>query len=154
MALREILTVGEDVLRKKSKEVTVFDDRLQTLIDDMEETMRFEGRGIGLAAPQVGVLKRLFVVDIHDEHGFLVFVNPVITAREGVVISSEGCLSVPGRSGTVERPESIVIEAQDRHGKPFTLEADGLLAVCICHEYDHLEGVLFIDKLVEEEVES
>lgn len=147
MALREIVVVGDEILRKRSREVTQFDTKLIELLDDMAETMRFEGRGIGLAAPQVGVLKRIFVVDVGDEHGLIEFVNPEIISSEGSVVGSEGCLSVPGKSGEVERPEKIVIRAQDRNGKSFEITATGLLAVCICHENDHLNGILFIDKV-------
>lgn len=147
MALREIVIVGDDILRKRSREVTQFDDKLFELLDDMAETMRFEGRGIGLAAPQVGVLKRIFVVDVGDEHGLIEFVNPQIISTEGSVIGPEGCLSVPGKSGDVERPEKLTIKAQDRNGTFFELTATGLLTVCICHENDHLDGVLFIDKV-------
>ena len=151
MALREIVTVGDDVLRKKAREVSVFDERLCVLLDDLTETMKFEGRGIGLAAPQVGVIKRVFVVDIGDEHGLLEFINPEITEAEGEAIGEEGCLSVPGKSGFVTRPDRITVRAFDRKGEPFEIKAEGLLAVCICHENDHLNGVLYIDKIVEQE---
>lgn len=151
MAMRNICIIGDDVLRKKAREVTIFDDRLSELIDDMVETMTFENRGIGLAAPQVGILRRVFVVDVGDDHGLLEFVNPEIISTEGTVLSSEGCLSVPERGGTVERPEKLKVKAQNRKGETFELEAEGLLAICICHEYDHLDGVLFVDKLVEVE---
>ena len=149
MALREIVTVGDTILRKVSRPVTQIDNKVRTLLDDMNETMRFENRGVGLAAVQVGMLKRIFVCDVGDDSGLLEFINPEIIYREGCVLSTEGCLSVPDRSGVVERPEKIKIRALDRNGKPFELEADGFLAVCICHEYDHLEGILFIDKLTE-----
>ena len=151
MAMRNICIIGDDVLRKKAREVTIFDDRLSELIDDMVETMTFENRGIGLAAPQVGILRRVFVVDVGDDHGLLEFVNPEIISTEGIVLSSEGCLSVPERGGMVERPEKLKVKAQNRKGESFELEAEGLLAICICHEYDHLDGVLFVDKLVEVE---
>lgn len=151
MAMRNICIIGDDVLRKKAREVTIFDDRLSELIDDMVETMTFENRGIGLAAPQVGILRRVFVVDVGDDHGLLEFVNPEIISTEGTVLSSEGCLSVPERGGMVERPEKLKVKAQNRKGESFELEAEGLLAICICHEYDHLDGVLFVDKLVEVE---
>ncbi len=149
MALREIVTVGDPILRKISRPVTQIDDRIKMLLDDMAETMRFENRGVGLAAVQVGILKRIFICDIGDDSGLIEFINPEMLLREGSVLSTEGCLSVPERSGTVERPEKIRIRALDRNGKSFELEAEGFLAVCICHEYDHLEGVLFIDKLTE-----
>lgn len=153
MALRDIVTVGDDVLRKKARMVENINDKLLVLLDDMAETMKYEGRGIGLAAPQVGVLKRVFVVDVGDEHGLIEFINPEIIETEGEVIGEEGCLSVPGLSGCVVRPERITVRAQDRHGEPFEIKAEGLLAVCICHENDHLDGVLFIDKIVEQEEE-
>ena len=157
MALREIITVGsedEGILRKVSREVTEVNDRIRTLLDDMVETMQFEGRGIGLAAPQIGVLRRIFVIDVGDEIGLREFINPKIVERIGEVKSSEGCLSVPGTTGTVLRPEEVTVEALDRDGNPFTLHAEGLLAVCICHEYDHLDGILYTDNLVEDEEES
>ena len=134
-------------MRKTSREVTVIDDRIKTLLDDMAETMHYEGRGVGLAAVQVGVLKRIFIADIGDGTGVHEFINPVITDMKGSVISNEGCLSVPGKSGEVERPESLIVRALDREGKQFELEASGYMAICICHEFDHLNGVLFIDKV-------
>ena len=149
MALRQILREGEEALRKTSRSVTVFDSRLQILIDDMFQTM-YANNGIGLAAVQVGVLKRLFVMDLKDETGPIVAVNPRIIFTEGTQTYCEGCLSIPGQYGNVERPAHIILEAQNREGKPFTLEATGLLAVCICHEYDHLDGILFRDKAKEE----
>lgn len=152
MALREIITIDsgdEATLRKISREVPEVTDRIRTLLDDLAETMRFEERGIGLAAPQVGVLRRVFVVDIGDDTGLIEFINPEIIKREGEVISYEGCLSVPDNKANVLRPEKITVRALDRYGKPFTLEAEDLLAVCICHEYDHLDGILFIDQTVE-----
>ena len=151
MALREIVTVGDPILRKVSRPVTEINDKIRTLLDDMAETMRFENRGVGLAAVQVGILRRIFVCDIGDESGLLEFINPEIIRKSGSVKSTEGCLSVPNRSGTVDRPEEITIRALDRYGKEFELQAPGFLAVCICHEYDHLEGILFIDKLTGDE---
>ncbi len=147
MALREIVKVGDEVLRKVSREVTVIDDRIRVLLDDMADTMYFENRGVGLAAPQVGVLKRIFVVDIGDGTGIHEFINPAISDMKGSVMSTEGCLSVPGKSGEVERPEELTIRALDRNGNPFELHATGFMAICICHENDHLDGILFIDKV-------
>ena len=149
MALRKIVTDEDDVLRKVSREVGRVDDRVTLLIDDMLQTMH-AGQGIGLAAVQVGVLRRLFVMDLHDDHGPYVLINPVIIDKEGKQVGQEGCLSVPGWWGDVERPARVVMQALDREGKPFTLEAEGLLAVCACHEYDHLDGILFKDKVVGE----
>ncbi|MBR3058483.1 MAG: peptide deformylase [Clostridiales bacterium] len=149
MALREIVIDGDPILRKTSRPVEKFDQKLATLLDDMAETMYFENRGIGIAAVQVGILRRAFVVDVGDENGKLEFVNPEIYEREGAALGIEGCLSCPGKNGYVERPTRIKVRAQDRNGEWFDLEAEGLLAVCICHEYDHLDGILFIDKIVE-----
>lgn len=149
MALRKIVTEEDDVLRKVSRDVGRVDDRVTLLIDDMLQTM-VAGQGIGLAAVQVGVLRRLFVMDLHDDHGPYVLINPVILEKEGKQVGQEGCLSVPGWWGDVERPAWVVMQALDREGKPFTLQAEGLLAVCACHEYDHLDGILFKDKVVGE----
>lgn len=146
MALRQIITDGDETLRKTSREIAVVDSRIQELIDDMFQTM-YDSNGVGLAAPQVGVLRRLFVADIKDGMEPLVAINPRIVSEEGMQCGTEGCLSVPGKWGEVERPQKIVLEALDRNGKPYTLEAEGYLAVCICHETDHLNGVLFKDKV-------
>ena len=155
MALREIVVDGDPILRKKSRPVEKFDEKLAILLDDMAETMYYDNRGIGIAAVQVGILRRAFVVDVGDDHGKIEFVNPEIYEREGAAFGMEGCLSCPGKNGYVERPTRIRVRAQDRHGEWFDLEATELLAVCICHEYDHLDGILFIDKVVEvEEVEE
>ena len=147
MALREIVTVGDPILRKISREVAAVDDKIRILLDDMADTMYFEHRGVGLAAVQVGNLKRIFICDVGDGSGLHEFINPVISDMKGSVTSNEGCLSVPGKSGDVERPEELTIRALDRYGKPFELNAKDFLAVCICHEYDHLDGILFIDKV-------
>ena len=149
MALRHIVLENEELIRKKSRPVDEITPRILTLLDDMADTMYYENRGIGIAAPQVGVLRRIFIVDVGDEHGLLEFINPEITRREGTQVYTEGCLSVPGKNAEVERPAEITIKALDRNGKEFTLDADGLLAVCICHEYDHLDGILFIDKAID-----
>lgn len=144
MAIRQIVTEGDEVLRKVSRPVGELDSRLQVLIDDMLQTM-YASNGVGLAAPQVGVLRRLFVMDVQDETGPWVMINPTIVSKEGSQTGQEGCLSIPGSWGDVERPAVVVIEATDRNGKPFALRAEGLKAVCICHENDHLDGVLFRD---------
>ena len=149
MALREIVIDGDPILRKISRPVEKFDSKLGDLLDDMAETMYLDNRGIGIAAVQVGILRRIFVVDVGDENGKLEFINPEILEREGSTFYLEGCLSCPGKNGYVERPERIRVRAQNRNGEWFELEADGLLAICICHEYDHLDGILFIDKVVE-----
>ena len=149
MALRNIITDEDDLLRKVSRPVERFDSRLKELVEDMLETMA-ANNGIGLAAVQVGILRRVFVMDINDGQGPYVLVNPEIVEEDGEQVGQEGCLSVPGRWGDVKRPARVTFQAQDQEGNSFQLEADGLLAVCACHEYDHLEGVLFKDKVIGE----
>ena len=147
MALREIRKIGEDVLRKKSKTVDVFDNKLKVLIEDMLDTM-YEAEGVGLAAPQVGILKKIVVIDIGDETGVHVLINPEITSKSGSQIGDEGCLSVPGVFEEVERPNIVTVKAQNENGENITLTGEGFLARAICHELDHLEGTLFVDKVV------
>ena len=144
MALRNIRKYGDDVLRKKCREVDKIDARLLTLIEDMKETM-YEADGVGLAAPQVGILKRLFVVDIGD--GPLVFINPEIIETSGSQIDEEGCLSLPGETKEVMRPNYVRARALNEKGEEFEIEAEELLARAILHEYDHLNGTLFIDRV-------
>lgn len=148
MAIRKIVVLGEDdVLRKRARRVDKFDKRLRTLLDDMADTM-YDADGVGLAAPQVGILKRVVVIDVGD--GLIELVNPEIVKSEGAVVGPEACLSVPGRRGTVERPEKVTVTAQNRDGKALQLEAEGLLAVCMCHEIDHLDGIVYVDKMIED----
>lgn len=142
MALRNIVTEKEARLRKVSRPVEKFDERLWTLLDDMADTM-YEADGVGIAGVQVGVLRRVFVVDIGE--GLIEFINPTITAQSGEQDGMEGCLSSPGEYGLVVRPEKVTIEAFDRNGKPFTMDAEGFLARAICHENDHLDGRIFKD---------
>ena len=149
MALRNLVIEGDPLLRKTSRPVDEITPRIIKLLDDMADTMYYGGRGIGIAAPQVGVLRRVFIVDVGDEHGLIEFINPEILEADGSQIDNEGCLSVPGKTCEVERPSHIKVKATDRDGNEFELEADGLLARCICHENDHLNGVLFIDKSVD-----
>ena len=153
MALRNIVTEEDPILRKKSREIEEITPRITKLINDMAETMYYDNRGIGIAAVQVGVLRRAFVVDIGDEHGRIEFINPVITERVGEQTCQEGCLSVPGKSAEVLRPQKIHVKALDINGNPFEMDAEGLLADCICHEYDHLDGILFIDKAIPGSIE-
>ncbi len=148
MALREIRKKGDEILTKKCKEVKVFDKKLAILLDDMYETMQ-KHDGVGLAAPQVGILKRAFVVDIGE--GKIEIVNPVIVKAEGSQIGQEGCLSVPDVWGDVERPNEVTLEGFDRSGNKITVSGTELLARAFCHEYDHLNGELFTDKIIEEE---
>ena len=147
MAKRNILTVDTDseTLRKKSREVERIDERIITLLDDMAETM-YDANGVGLAAPQVGVLKRVVVIDVGD--GLIELINPVITYKKGEQIDAEGCLSVPGKSGTVSRPEKVMVRAQDRNGNEINIEGKGLLARALCHEIDHLSGTIYTDHVI------
>lgn len=144
MALRNIRKYGDDILRKKCREVEKIDKRTITLIKDMFETM-YDADGVGLAGPQVGILKRLFVIDIGE--GPLVFVNPEILETSGKQIDEEGCLSLPGEMAEVMRPNYVKARAMNEKGEEFEIEAEGLLARAILHEYDHLNGTLFIDRV-------
>lgn len=146
MALRNIRVDEDPVLRKIAKKVDRFNGRLHGLLDDMAETM-YSAPGVGLAAPQVGILKRVVVFDIDEQ--LYEMINPVITKTEGEQIEVEGCLSVPGTYGRVQRPEKVTVEYQDRNGDAKTLEAEGLKAVVVCHETDHLIGRLFTDLVIE-----
>ena len=143
MAIRTIRKFGDDVLRKKCREVDEIDERLLTLIEDMKETM-YEAEGVGLAAPQVGILKRLFVIDIGE--GSLVFINPEIIETSGSQTDEEGCLSLPGELKEDMRPNYVRARALNEKGEEFEIEAEELLARAILHEYDHLNGTLFIDR--------
>ncbi|MBV1757503.1 MAG: peptide deformylase [Dethiosulfatibacter sp.] len=145
MAIRKLRIEGDEILRKRSKKVEKIDDRLITLLDDMVETM-YENDGIGLAAVQVGVLKRAIVMDIGE--GPVKILNPKILEISGEQVFTEGCLSVPEVNGDVLRPEKVTMEYTTIEGKTETIEAEGLKAVCLCHEIDHLNGVLFIDKII------
>ncbi|MGL4990396.1 MAG: peptide deformylase [Sarcina sp.] len=144
MAIRTIRTDEDEILRKISKEVKEITPRISLLIKDMIETM-YENNGVGLAAVQVGILKRIFVIDVQDDMGARVFVNPQIINKNGSQIGPEGCLSLPGVQDDVERYNTLTIKAQDETGKYFELEVDEFLARAIQHEYDHLDGILFVD---------
>lgn len=143
MAIRSVVQVGDEVLREKCFPVETFDENLHTLLDDMKQTVKKE-EGAGLAAPQVGVLKRLAVVDVDE--GYYELINPVIIAQKGEQTGWEGCLSVRGKSGIVSRPMKVKITYQDRYGEKKSLQAKGFFARAICHELDHLDGILYIDK--------
>lgn len=144
MALRQIVKIGEPVLRKKCKVVTEINDKIIQLLDDMAETM-YDADGVGLAAPQVGILKRIVVIDIGE--GLLELINPEIIETEGENLDCEGCLSVPGESGDVLRPYRVKVRAQNRDGQWFEIEGEELLARAFCHEIDHLDGILYVDKV-------
>ncbi len=151
MAIRNIRVDDDPILRKKSREVTEFNDRLFELLDDMKETMYHSG-GVGLAGPQVGVLKRVVVMDVsEDRNEFIELINPVITYEEGEQTGNEGCLSLPGLYGVVTRPNIVKVKAQNRDGKWCLYKGEALKARCFCHEIDHLDGILYKDKLDEGE---
>ena len=143
MAIRNVVQVGDDILRKKCFEVTVFDEKLAQLMDDLRDTVRKE-EGAGLAAPQVGVLRRAVVVDVAE--GFYELINPVIVESKGEQRGYEGCLSVRGKRGIVTRPLVVKVEYSDRHGKRKKLVARGFFARAVCHELDHLDGILYTDR--------
>lgn len=144
MAIRNIRIEGDPILRKKSRQVTEFNERLFQLLDDMKDTL-YKSEGCGLAAVQVGVLKRVVVVDCGD--GYIELINPEIVSCEGEQKESEGCLSIPRKCGITVRPAVVRLRAQNRDGKWCMYQADGLKARCFCHETDHLDGILFKDKL-------
>ncbi len=158
MATRRIVTLGDDVLRKKCRKQERFDWRLEVLLKDMANTM-YKAEGVGLAAPQVGVLRRIAVVDISQDHTDLMeLINPEILEEEGTQTGREGCLSLPGRQGVVTRPEKVRVRYQNRKGAWMEAEAEGLKARALCHEIDHLDGRLYIDimdrELTESEIEG
>ena len=151
MAIRNIRVDDDPILRKKSREVTEFNDRLFELLDDMKETM-YHSCGVGLAGPQVGVLKRVVVMDVsEDRNEFIELINPEITYEEGEQTGNEGCLSLPGLYGVVTRPNIVKVKAQNRDGKWCLYKGEQLKARCFCHEIDHLDGILYKDKLDEGE---
>ena len=145
MAIRNIVKNGDPVLRKVCRSVLNFDDKLATLLDDMIETMDY-ANGVGLAAPQVGILRRICVIDVGD--GPIELINPAIINEEGEQVGDEGCLSIPGQSGIVKRPMKVTVKAQDRKGNTFEITGEELLARAFCHEIDHLNGILYIDKVI------
>ena len=147
MAIRQIREYGDEILRKKSREVDVVDDKIRELLDDMLETMH-KYNGVGLAAPQVGILKRVVVIDLYDDNGPLKLVNPKIVKQKGKQEVEEGCLSFPNQYAKMIRPEEIVAAALNEKGEKIKIKAKGLLAQAICHEIDHLDGVLFIDNML------
>lgn len=145
MAIYQIIEVGDKILRTKAKEVTNFNDSIHRLLKNMADTM-YDADGVGLAAPQIGVSKRVIVVDTGE--GLLELINPVIEFAEGEEEDQEGCLSVPGKQGIVKRAYKVKVLALDRNGDNIVVEGEGLLARALQHEIDHLDGVLFIDKLI------
>ena len=152
MAVRQIRVIGDELLKKKSREITTIDEKILQLLDDMLDTLHETGDGIGLAAPQVGVLKRAIVIDLSSEEegvGPYKLINPVIVKRKGEQVCREGCLSIPGKLGDVTRPKEVVVEALNEKGEKISIKAKDLLAVVLCHEIDHLDGILFTDRATE-----
>ncbi|MDL2205508.1 peptide deformylase [Eubacteriales bacterium OttesenSCG-928-N13] len=147
MAVRKIIEIGDDGLRKTSHPVEKFDKKLHNLLDDMAETM-MHADGAGIAAPQVGILRRVVVIDAGE--GILELVNPTITSSQGEQINPEGCLSIPGRRCTVMRPQHITLKAQDRNGEWFEMEGEDFFPIVVSHELDHLDGILYVDKMIED----
>lgn len=143
MALRNIVYEGDDILKKRAREVTEVNDHIRMILDDMLETMKAYN-GVGIAAPQVGILKRMFIADVDGE--IIELINPEILETSGAKEDDEGCLSVPGMIGTVERPEYIKMRGLNREGKEVVYEGTGFLPVVLSHEYDHLDGILYTDK--------
>ncbi|ATY85096.1 peptide deformylase [Kyrpidia spormannii] len=146
MAIRIIRLQGDPILREKAKPVSKVTPNIQRLIDDMADTM-YDAEGIGLAAPQVGILKRVIVADIGE--GLLGLVNPEVVLEEGEQTGPEGCLSIPGVQADVTRAHHVIVRAQDRNGEPLVVDAEGLLARCLLHEIDHLDGILFLDRVTD-----
>ena len=147
MAIRIIREDGDEILRKKAREVEKVDDKIRQILDDMLETMH-KFNGVGLAGQQIGILKRLVVIDLYDEYGPLKLVNPKIIEQKGEQEVEEGCLSFPNQFAKIIRPQKVTIVALNENGQKIKVEAEGLLAQAICHELDHLEGILFVDKII------
>lgn len=149
MALRNIRVDEDPILRKRARDVSQFDDRLHLLVEDLVETMK-HADGVGLAAPQVGILKRVVIVDVDQNTEPMVLVNPEILSSDGEQLEIEGCLSLPGRSGLVKRPQRVKVAYQDVAGVSYVLEGEDLMARVLCHEIDHLDGILYTDKMVQD----
>ncbi len=150
MALRNITELGDEVLRKHCKEVTEITPKILELLDDMKDTL-IDAGGVGLAAPQVGILRRIFIIDEgagDDDHKIVEFINPKIVETKGHQEEIEGCLSIPGKYGVTSRPKTVTVEATDRTGKTFRYTGTDLYGRCLCHENDHLDGILYIDNAV------
>jgi peptide deformylase len=149
MAIRNIREIGDNVLTKVSREIKTVDKRIKVLIDDMLDTL-YDAEGVGLAAPQIGILKRLVVIDVSEEgNDPIILINPEILEVDGSQVGNEGCLSVPGKVGTVERPNYVKVKAYDKNMEEFILEGTELLARALCHEIDHLNGILYVDKAID-----
>ena len=147
MAIRVVRENGDEILRKKSREVESIDDKIREILDDMVETLH-KYNGVGLAGPQIGILKRIIVIDLYDDEGPMKLINPAIVKEKGKQEVEEGCLSFPNQYGRIVRPNKIKIEALSEKGKKIKLDGEGLLAQAIAHEIDHLDGILFVDKII------
>ena len=147
MAIRKVREDGDEILRKRSKEVEVVDDKIRQLLDDMVETLH-QYNGVGLAGPQIGILKRIIVIDLYDDKGPIKLINPKVISQKGEQEVDEGCLSFPNQFAKIIRPQEIKIEALNEKGKVIKLKGEGLLAQAIAHEIDHLDGILFVDKII------
>ena len=145
MAIRNIVKIGDEILHKVCRTQLDFDERLAGILDDMKETM-YAAEGVGLAAPQIGILRRYCIVDVGD--GLVELINPVIIEESGVQTEVEGCLSLPGESGVTKRPMKVTVRAQDRFGNTFTISGEGLKARAFCHEIDHLNGIIYKERLI------
>lgn len=151
MATLKIVEMGDEILRKKCKEVTEITPKIITLLDDMKDTL-IKANGVGLAAPQVGIVRRIFIIDEgagDGEHKIIEFINPKIVKTKGHQEEVEGCLSVPGQYGVTSRPMTVTVEATDRNGNLFSYTGTGLYGRCLCHENDHLDGILYVDNALE-----
>lgn len=147
MAIRIIREENDEILRKKSREVEVIDDKIKQILEDMVETMH-KSDGLGLAGPQIGILKRLVVIDLYDDKGPIKLINPVIIKQKGEQEVEEGCLSFPNQFAKIIRPLEITVEALNENGKKIKIKGEGLLAQALSHELDHLDGILFVDKII------
>ncbi|MDF2879714.1 MAG: def4 [Clostridiaceae bacterium] len=147
MAIRQIRLNNDEVLRKKSKEVEVINEKIIQILNDMVETMYHNGNACGLACPQIGILKRIVVIDMGQ--GLIKLINPKIIHKEGTQEVIEGCLSIPGKSGKLNRPKTVTVQALNEFGKPIKINGTGDMAKCLCHEIDHLDGILYTDKVMQ-----
>ncbi len=154
MAIRNIVTEEDPVLRKRSREIKEIDDRIKELAQDMIDTLNETSNGIGLAAPQIGVLKRIFIIDMREDENSepIIFINPEIISKVGTFEHTEGCLSIPDIWGEIRRPAKVTVRATDLNGEEFTLTAKGLMAACVEHETDHLNGMLYVDRKKQQEL--
>ena len=153
MAIRNLRYGDDEILRKKSREIEVIDDKIKELAQDMMDTMH-KYDGVGLAGPQVGILKRIIVIDLYEENSQYILINPVLKKAKGEQLVDEGCLSFPNQFGKIRRPKSVVVEALDINGKKVKIEAKDLLAQALCHEIDHLDGEVFVNKVEEGTLET